>query len=266
MLMKVYRREHHPCLFPDYRERAEYFTIIYNIGRASQVALVVKNLPANAGDLRDAVSIPGLGRCPGGGHSNPLQYFCLENSMDRGVWRAAAQWMAKNWTWLRGLKSTHITLVTDFFISSVLSLSRVWLFATPWIATHQASLSITNSRSLLKLMSIESVMPSNGLILCYPLLLQPSIFPSIRVFSNGSAIRIRWSKYWNFSLNIGPSSTYSGLISFLMDWLDLHAVQGTLKSLLQHCSSKASNHRHSAVFLVPTLASIHDYWKNHTFN
>ena len=95
MLMKVYRREHHPCLFPDYRERAEYFTIIYNIGRASQVALVVKNLPANAGDLRDAVSIPGLGRCPGGGHSNPLQYFCLENSMDRGVWRANSPWCYK---------------------------------------------------------------------------------------------------------------------------------------------------------------------------
>ena len=182
MLMQVYRGEHHPCLFPDYRERAEYFTIIYNVDRTSQVALVVKNLPANAGDLKYAVSIPGLGLCPGGGDSNPLQYFCLEDSMDRGVWWAAAQWMGKSWTWLSDLKSTHITLVTDFFISSVQSLSSVWLFATPWNATHKASLSISSSQSLLKLMSTESVMPFNGLILCHPLLFPPSIFSSIRVF------------------------------------------------------------------------------------
>ena len=114
--------------------------------------------------------------------------------------------------------------------SSVQSLSHIQLFATPWTAAHQAFLSITNSRSLLKLTSIESVMPSNHLILCHPLLLQPSIFPSIRVFSNEAALRIRWPKYWSFSFNISPSNEYSGLISFRMDWLDLLAVQGTLKS------------------------------------
>ena len=121
---------------------------------------------------------------------------------------------------------------------SVQLLSCVRLFATPWTAAHQASLSITNSGSLLKLMSIESVMPSNHLILCRPLLPSPSIFPSIRVFSNESALHIRWLKYWNFSFNISPSNEHSGMISFRMDWLDLLAVQGTLKSLLQHHSSK----------------------------
>ena len=124
--------------------------------------------------------------------------------------------------------------------SSVQSLSRVQLFATPWTAVHQASLSITSSRHLLKLMSIELVMPSNHLILCCPLLLPLSIFPSIRVFSDESGLRIRWPKYWSFSFSISPSSEYSGLISFRMDWLDLLAVQGTLKGLLQHHSSKAS--------------------------
>ena len=124
-------------------------------------------------------------------------------------------------------------------VSSVQLLSRVQLFATPWAAAHQASLSITNSRSLLKLMSITSVMPSNHLILCYPLLLQPSISSSIRVFSSESVLRIRWPKYWSFSFSIHPSKEYSGLISFRMDWLDLLAVQGTLKGLLQNHSSKA---------------------------
>ena len=122
--------------------------------------------------------------------------------------------------------------------------------ATPWTAACQASLSITNSWSSLRLMSIESVMPSNHLILCCPLLLPPSIFPSIRIFSNESALHIRWPKYWTFSFNISPSNEYSGLISFRMDWLDLLAVQGTLKSLLQHHSSKASILRHSAFFIV----------------
>ena len=130
----------------------------------------------------------------------------------------------------------------------VQSLSYVQLFATPWTAAHQASLSFTISQSLLKLMSIELVMPSNHLILC-PLLL-PLIFPSIRVFSNESALCIRWTKYWNFSFSISPSNEYSGLISFRMDWLDLLAVQGTLKSLLQHHSSKASILRHSDFFIV----------------
>ena len=123
--------------------------------------------------------------------------------------------------------------------SSVQLLSRVWLFATPWTAAHQASLSITNSWSPPKPMSIESVMPSNHLILCRPLLLLPSVFPSIRVFSNESALHIRWPKYWSFSFHISPSNEHPGLISFRMDWLDLLAVQGILKSLLQHHSSKA---------------------------
>ena len=130
------------------------------------------------------------------------------------------------------------------FILSVMS----EFFVTPWTAAYQASLSITNSPSLLRLMSTESMMPSNHLILCHPLLL-PSIFPSIRVFSNESALRIRWPKYWSFSLDISPSNEYSGLISFRMDWLDFLAVQGTLKSL-QHHSSKASILRCSAFFIV----------------
>ena len=133
---------------------------------------------------------------------------------------------------------------------SVQSLCHVRLFVTPWTAARQTSLSITNSQSLPKLMSIESVMPSNHLILCHPLLLPPSIFRSIRVFSNESALHIRWSKYWSFSFNISPSNEQSELISFRMDWLDLLAVQGTLKSLLQHHSSKASILRHSAFFIV----------------
>ena len=130
--------------------------------------------------------------------------------------------------------------------SSVQLLSHVRLFVTPWTAAHQASLSITNSQSLLKLKSIELVMPSNHLILCRPLLLLPSIFPSIRVFSNESVLRIKWPKYWSFSFSISPTSVYSGLISFMIDWFDLLAVQGTLKSLLQHHSSKASVLQHSA--------------------
>ena len=134
--------------------------------------------------------------------------------------------------------------------NSVQSLSRVWLFAIPWIAACQPSLSITNSRSLLKLVSIKSVIPFNHLILCCPLLLPPSIFPSIKVFSNESVLHIRWPKYWSFSFNISPSNEYSGLISFGMDWLDLLVVQGTLKSLLQYHSSKASILWHSAFFRV----------------
>ena len=133
---------------------------------------------------------------------------------------------------------------------SVQSLSRVQHFATPWSTSHQASLSITNSQSLLKPMSIESVMPSIHLILCRPLLLSPSIFPSIRVFSNESGLCIRWPKYRSFSFNISPSNEYSGLIYFKMDWLDLLAVQRTLKSLLQHYGSKASILQRSAFFTI----------------
>ena len=136
------------------------------------------------------------------------------------------------------------------YFSSVQSLSRVPLFVTPWTAAHQASLSITNSRSLPKLTSTKSVMPSNHLILCRPLLLLPSIFPIIGVFSNESVLPIRWPKYWSFSYSISPSNEHSGLISLRMDWFDLLAVQGTLKSLLQHHSSKAPILRRSAFFIV----------------
>ena len=134
--------------------------------------------------------------------------------------------------------------------SSVQSLSHVWFFATPWTAAHQASLSITSSQSLLKLMSIEMVMPSNHLILCCSLFLSPLIFPSIKVFSNESVLYIRWPKYRSFNFSISPSNEYSGLIFFRMDWLDFLAVEGTLKSLLQHHSSKASILWCSVFFMV----------------
>ena len=157
---------------------------------------------------------------------------------------------------------TWVTRSVQF--SSVQSLSSVRLFATPWTAARQASLSITNSWSLLKLMSIESVMPSNHIILCHPLLL-PSIFPSIRVFSNESVLHIRWPKYWSFSFSISPSNEYSGLISFSMHWFDLLAIQGTLKSSptpqFKSINSSALSFLHS-----PTLTSIHDYWKNHSLD
>ena len=159
----------------------------------------------------------------------------------------------------RGEKS----LVYQF--NSVQSLSRVRLFGTPWTVALQASLSITNSRSLPELMSIESVMPSNHLILCHPLLL-PSIFPSIRVFSSELVLRIRWPKYWSLSFNISPFNEHPGLISFRMDWLDLLAVQGTFKSLLQHHSSKASISSALSFLHSPTLTSIHDHRKNHSLD
>ena len=142
------------------------------------------------------------------------------------------------------------------------SVAQSCLSATPWIAACQGSLSITNSQSLLKLMSIELMMPSSHLILCRPLLLLPPIPPSIRVFSNESTLHRRWPKCWSFSFSISPSNEHPGLVSFRMDWLDLLAVQGTLKSLLQHHSSKASIFRHSAFFNSPTLTSIHDHSKN----
>ena len=150
-------------------------------------------------------------------------------------------------------------------MTCVQSLSCVQLFATPRTAARLASLSITNSRSLLKLTSIESVMPSNHLILCCPLL-PPLIFPSIRVFSNESVLRIRWPKYWSFSFSISPSKEYSGLISFRMDWLNLLAVQGTVKSLSPTLQFKSINTLVLSFLYSPTLTSIHDYWKNHSFD
>ena len=145
------------------------------------------------------------------------------------------------------------------------SFSHVQLFLTSWTAACQTSLFVTNSRSLLKLMCIESVMPSNHLILCCPLLLPPSIFPSIRNFSNESVLHIRWPKYWSFSFNISPSNEYSSLISFRIDWLDLLAVQGTLKSSPTP-QFKSVNSSALSFLYSPTLTSIHDYWKNHSFD
>ena len=164
--------------------------------------------------------------------------------------------------------STYLSII-NFNVSSVQSFffffsSSSILFVTPWTAVHQASLSITNSQSLLKLMSIELVMPSNHLILYHPLLLQPSIFARIRVFSKELVFHIRWPKYWSFI--ISPSSEYAGLISFRMDWLDLLAVQGTLKSLLQTPQFKSINSSVLGFLYSPTLIYIHDHWKNHSFD
>ena len=150
-------------------------------------------------------------------------------------------------------------------LSSVQLLSRVQLFVTQWNAACQSSLSTTNSQSLLKLMSIELLMPSNHLIFRHSLLLLPSIFPSIRVFSSESVLCIRWPEYWSFSFSINPSNECSGLTSFRIDWLDLFAIQGTLKNLHQHHSSKASILQHSAFFMVQ-FSPIHDYWKQCSFD
>ena len=193
-----------------------------------------KEFACSAGDLG---SIPGLGRSPGEGNGNPLQYSYLKNPLDRGAWQATVHGFTMSRTPLSNKMHPHI--------DSVQSLSCVWLFATLWTTV----LSITNSQSLLKLKSIESVMPSNHLMLCNPLLLPSSIVHSIRVFSNESVLLIRWPKYWSFSFSISSSKEYSGLISFRMDWLDL-AVQRTLKSLLQHHSSKASILHCSAFFIL----------------
>ena len=151
-------------------------------------------------------------------------------------------------------------------VSSVQSLSHVWLFATSWIATRQASLSITNSQSLLKLMSTESVMPSNHLILCHPLLLLPSIFPSIRVFSNESALHIRWPKYWSFSFSNSPSNEHPGLVSFRMDWLDLPCSPRDSQKSSPTPQFKSINSLVLSFLYSSTLTSVHDYWKNHSLD
>ena len=168
------------------------------------------------------------------------------------------------------LKYLPVPVTTFFFCHSgfisVQSFSHVWLFATPWTVACQSSKSITNYRILLKLMSIESVMPLNHVILCHPPLLLPSIFPSIRVFSNESVLCIRWPKYWSLSFSICPSNEYSGLISFRMDWLELLVVQGTLKSLLQHHSSKASILWLSTFLMVQLLHPYMTTGKKHNFD
>ena len=150
-------------------------------------------------------------------------------------------------------------------VSSVQSLSHVWLFVTPWTAAPQASLFITNSQSLLKLMSIESVIPFNHLILCRPLLLLPSIFPSIKVFSSESVLHIRWPEYWSFNFTINPSNEYSGLISFRMDWLNLFSPRDSQESPLTPQFKSISSLAFSFLY-ISTLRSIHDYWKNHSFD
>ena len=181
-------------------------------------------------------------RYTGTNHSKkPSPLYTWRGRIGKGMVRFRWEWQL----WMR-LPSPQF--------SSVKLLSHVRLFVTPWTIAHQASLSITNSRSLLKLTSIKSVIPSSHLILCHPLLLLPSIFPSIRVFSNESVIHIRWPKYWRFSVNISTSNEYSGLISFRTDWLDLLAVQGTLKSLLQHDRSKATILRHLPLVAVINIA------------
>ena len=173
-----------------------------------------------------------------------LHYLC-DHGGEMALWHPEYHYLALVSVGLWFGSSLQLTQFT-----SVQSVSHVRLFATPWTAARRASLSITNSQSLFKLMSIELVMPSNHLILCRSLLLLPSIFPSIRVFSNESALHIRWSKYWSYSFSISPSNEYSGLISFRIDWFDLPAVQETLKSLLQHHSSKASIFWCSTLFIV----------------
>ena len=188
----------------------------------------------------------------GEGNVNPLQYSCLENPMDRGAWQATVHGVTKSqtrlrhWTIQSQANNSYLWTVT---FSSVQSLSRVRLFATPWTAAFQASLSITNFWSLPKFMSIESVMPSNHIILSSPSLLAFNLSQHQGLFKWVSSPH-QWPKYWSFSFNISPSNEHSGLISFRMDWLDLLAVQGTLKSLLQHHCSKTSILWHSAFFIV----------------
>ena len=167
--------------------------------------------------------------------------------------------------WLRE-ELGRVVMGNSGVFSSVQLLSRVWLFVTPWIATHQASLSITNSQSLPKLMSIESVVPSSHLILCHPLLLLPLIPPSIMVFSNESTLYMRWPKYWSFSFSIIPSNEHPGLISFRVDWLDLLAIQGTLKESSPTTQFKSINFSVLSFLHSPTLTSIHDHWKNHSLD
>ena len=168
------------------------------------------------------------------------------------------------WISLNVIISIFVNCYIDGLSSVQFNHSIVSDSATPWTAAHQASLSITNSQSLFKPMSTESMMPSNHFIFCHPLLLLPSIFPSIRVFSNESALPTRWPKYWSFSFSISPSNEHPGLISFIMDWLDLLVLQETLKSLLRHPQFKSIDSSALSFLYGPTLTSIHDHWKNHS--
>ena len=205
-------------------------------------------------------SISGSGRSPGGEHGNPLQYSCLETPHGQGSLEGYSPQDHKNSDMVEcvHVACTH-THTQDTQFRSVKSLSCVRLFATPWTAAHRLL-------EPCKLVSIESVMPSNRLILCHPVLLSPIIFPSIKVFSNESVLRIRWPKDWSFSFSTSPSNEYSGLISFRMDWLDLLAVQGTLQSLLQHHSSKASILQHSVFFTVQLSHLYMTTGKNHSLD
>ena len=204
-------------------------------------------------------SILGSGRYPGEG-KQPTSVFLPGKSYGQRSLTGYSPWGGK--------RVRHdIATKQNWPLPTLLWFSRsvVWLFAIPWTAACQASLSITSPWSMFRLMFIELVIPSNDLILRRPLLLLPSIFPTIRVFSNESVLCIRWPKYWSFSFSIGPSNEYPGLISFRIDWFALLAVQGTLKSLLQQHSSKASILWHSAFFIVQ-LSHPHDHWKNHSFD
>ena len=232
--------------------RSECSTFSY-IWRHFPGGSAVKNLPDNAGD---AGLIPSREISLGEGNGNTLQYSCLGNPMDRGVCQATVRWVAKNqkqlidwavtivlYMWMFNFV-TYISQSVNSVTQSCLTLCNPMDYSTPGLPVHHEIPEYT------QLMSTESVMPSNHLILCCPLLPPPTIFPSIRVFSIESVLRIRWPKYWNFSFSISPSNEYSGLISFKMDWMDLLAIQVTLKSLLQHHSSKASILQCSVFFIV----------------
>ena len=228
--------------------------------RGASLVLSGKEFTCNAGDTD---SIPGSGRSPGEGNGNSLQYSGLKNPMDRGAWQATVHMLTR----VRHLLMTKPPSPHTVESQSVSSLSHVQFFATPWTAARQASLSITNSRSLLKLMSIVSVMPSNHLILCRPLFLLPSIFPSIRVFPNESVLHIRWPNYWSFSFSISPSSEHPGLICFRIS--DLIGSPYSPRDSQESSPTPQFKSIHSLAlsFLYsPTLTFIHDHWKNHSLD
>ena len=203
-----------------------------------------------------------LRKSPGFTSRRPVNWLAEWPQERHSIWASASSSVI-----LDGWCLSHLLeLLWPPWDTSVQWLSHVWLFAAPWTAAHQASLSITNAQTLLKLMSLELVIPSSHLILCCPLFLLPSIFPRIRVFSNESVLCIRWPKYWSFTFNSSPSSEHSGLISFRMGWLDLLAVQETLKNLFQHHNSKSPVLQCSAFFIVQLLHPYVTIWKNHSLD